>query len=109
MTGNVNLLRGKKKKKKKHEYAIKKKAYLCHIFENLNALDLNTSLKRCNMRILILAAMVLAFRNKLQQWRKKMNEDVSKDCFQLLEQFVIFNEADFSCNIERGIIHSALF
>jgi hypothetical protein len=75
-----------------------KLAYLCDIFEKLNALNL--SLQEGNMHILKLVEKISAFRKKLQLWRRKMNEDGGKDCFPLLQQFVISNEADFSHNIE---------
>ncbi|XP_075455233.1 protein FAM200A-like [Ascaphus truei] len=89
----------------KHEYAnhfvetefLVQLAYLCDIFDKLNALNL--SLQGGNMHILTLAGKISAFRKKLLMWRRNMNEDGGKDCFPFLQQFVIANEVDFSKSV----------
>lgn len=91
----------------KHEYAkhfvetdfLVKLAYLCDIFEKLNALNL--SLQGGNMHHFEIGREVFSFqKKKIQLWRRKMNEDGGKDCFPLLQQFVISNEVDFSHNVK---------
>lgn len=90
----------------KHEYAkhfvetdfLIKLAYLCDIFEKLNALNL--SLQGRNMHILKLTEKISAFRKKLQLWKLKINEDDLNDCFPLLHQFLTSNEISLSCNLK---------
>lgn len=47
------------------------------------------------MYILIMVEDILTFRQKLQLWIRKMNNDGGKDCFSLLEQLVVSNEVGF--------------
>ncbi|XP_063813110.1 SCAN domain-containing protein 3-like [Pseudophryne corroboree] len=69
---------------------LSKLAYLCDIFDKLNALNL--SLQGNNTHILKLSEKVSAFRKKLFLWRRKLNEDCYNDCFPMLYQFVTSND-----------------
>ncbi|XP_075034451.1 zinc finger BED domain-containing protein 5-like [Mixophyes fleayi] len=68
-----------------------KLAYLCDLFDKVNALNL--SLQGSNTHILRLSEKVSAFRKKLLLWKRKLNEDGYNDCFPLLHQFVTSNDA----------------
>ncbi|XP_075070632.1 protein FAM200A-like isoform X2 [Mixophyes fleayi] len=69
---------------------LSKLAYLCDLFDKLNALNL--SLQGSNTHILKLSDKVSAFRKKLLLWKRKLNEDRYNDCFPLLHQFVTSND-----------------
>jgi zinc finger BED domain-containing protein 5/7/8/9 len=71
-----------------------KLAYLCDIFDKLNAL--NTSLQGKNMHLLKSMEKISAFIKKLKLWRRKMNEDTSKDSFLTLQQFSTSNGVEIS-------------
>ncbi len=64
-----------------------KLAYLCDIFEKLNAL--NVSLQGRNIHILKLEERISAFKKKLQIWKRKMNDNGGKDCFPVLQQYMV--------------------
>ncbi|KAL4153497.1 hypothetical protein QTP88_001330 [Uroleucon formosanum] len=71
-----------------------KLAYLCDIFEKLNAL--NTSLQGNNTHILKSMDKMTAFIKKLKLWRRQMNEGTSKDSFSILQQFLTSNTVEIS-------------
>jgi hypothetical protein len=71
-----------------------KLAYLCDIFEKLNAL--NISLQGINTNILNSMDKMTAFIKILKLWRRKMNEGTSKNSFSILQQFLISNKVKFS-------------
>jgi len=75
-----------------------KLAYLCDIFEELNALNL--SLQGRNINLLKSIEKIPAFIKKLKLWKRKMNEDGGKECFHLLQKVLTSNGVDFSQDLK---------
>lgn len=77
-----------------------KLAYLCDIFDKLNALNL--SLQGSNINFLKSMEKISAFIKKLKLWKRKINEDGGKECFHLLQQFLTSNGVDLSRNMKSN-------
>lgn len=93
-------------KEEDHKYAdyfvnedfLLKLAYLCDIFEKLNALNL--SLQGRYMHILKGIEKISAFIKKLKLWKVEMNENGGKECFPILQHFLTSNGINFSYDIK---------
>lgn len=75
-----------------------KLAYLCDIFDKLNALSIYLQAK--NMHLLKFMEEILTFIKKLKLWRIKMNEETSKNSFSILRQFLIYSRLEIPQDIK---------
>lgn len=75
-----------------------KLAYLCDIFENLNALNIFSRKKYANFEFDGKNFSINKKKHKL--WKIKINEGDSKDAFSILHQFSSFNGAETSLHMK---------